>query len=227
MKIAVCDDELVAREAVVTCLEDYSIERKINIEYEVFESYLSLEPRINDFDIFIMDYQTPEIDGMTFAKTLRDRFGDEKTIIFITSFREIVYDAFTVKTHRFLVKPIDRSKFFEALDSCVIHTDKNLVLKSDGINDVVNTANILYIEVRGKECYICTEKEQIVSRKAISFFEDELFKAGFFRVHRSYLVNMHQVRSFNKSKIELLNGEKIDISARKYAAFCKEFIKLK
>lgn len=227
MRIAVCDDELVAREAVVTCLEDYSIERKMNIEYEVFESYTLLEPKISEFDVFIMDYQTPEIDGMTFAKKLREKFGDEKTIIFVTSYREIVYDAFAVKTHRFLVKPVERSKFFEALDSCIAAAEKNLVLKSDGVSDVVNTADILYIEVRGKECYICTESEQIVSRKAITFFEDELEKAGFFRVHRSYLVNMRKVRSFDKSKIELVNGEKIDISARKYAAFCKEFIKLK
>lgn len=227
MKIAVCDDELIAREAVVTCLEDYSIERKLNIGYEVFESYTVLEPRIGEFDIFIMDYQTPEIDGMTFAKMLREKFGSEKTIIFVTSYREIVYDAFTVNTHRFLVKPIERNKFFEALDSCVTAADKNLVLKSDGINDVVNTADILYIEVSGKECYICTESEQIVSRKAITFFEDELEKAGFFRVHRSYLVNMRKVRSFDKSKIELINGEKIDISARKYTAFCKEYLKIK
>ena len=227
MKIAVCDDELVAREAVVTCLEDYSVERKLNIEYEVFESYTLLESKIEEFDIFVIDYQTPEIDGMTFAKILREKFGDEKTIIFVTSFREIVYDAFTVKTHRFLIKPIERNKFFEALDSCITTEDKNLVLKSDGINDVVNTSDILYIEVRGKECYICTESEQIVSRKAITFFEDKLEKAGFFRVHRSYLVNMRKVRSFDKSKIELVNGEKIDISARKYAAFCKEYIKLK
>lgn len=227
MKIAVCDDELVAREAVVTCLEDYLIERNLNIEYSVFESYPALEPEIDKFDVFIMDYQTPETDGMTFAKFLRERYGDSKVIIFVTSFREIVYDAFAVKTHRFLVKPIEREKFFEALDSCVQSADKNLVLKSDGINDVINTADIYYIEVRGKECYICLENEQIVSRKTIAFFEDELDKAGFFRVHRSYLVNMRKVRSFDKSKIELVNGEKIDISARKYAAFCKEYIKLK
>ena len=82
MRIAICDDELTAREAIITCLEDYSVERNINIEYETFESYLLLEPRIDDFDIFIMDYQTPEVDGMTFAKIIREKYGEKKNDYF-------------------------------------------------------------------------------------------------------------------------------------------------
>lgn len=229
MKIAVCDDELVARENIITCIEDYCAERGIEIEYEAFESYLMLEKRIAEFDVFIMDYQTPEIDGMTFAQKIREEYGSEKAIIFVTSFREIVYDAFSVRTHRFLLKPVDRLKFFEAIDS-YISLDKNSVniaVRSDGFTDIIRADSIFYIEVRGKDCCIFLEDDEIISRSAISFFEEKLKNAPFYRVHRNYLVNMKKIRCFDKSKIELTNGRKIDISSRRYTQFCKEYLKLK
>ena len=76
MKIAICDDELVAREQITTFVEDYCIERGVDIGYEVFESYVPLENRIDEFDAFIMDYQTPEIDGMSFAGIIREKYGN-------------------------------------------------------------------------------------------------------------------------------------------------------
>lgn len=228
MKIAVCDDELMALEEIITCLEDFAIERKVNIEYEAFESYEPLSERIDEFDVFIMDYKTPIIDGLTFAKLIREKYSDSKTIIFITAYDDIVYDAFTVKTHRYLLKPLDRIKLFEALDSYISEkSEKSFVLKSDGISDVINISDILYIEVNDKECRICTETGQIISRKPISCFENQLSGSGFFRVHRAYLVNLRKIRSYEKSKILLVNGEKIDMSVRRYQDFCREYIRLK
>ena len=229
MRIAVCDDELVAREEIVTCIEDYSHERKLDISYKVYENYMLLEPETDGFDVFIMDYQTPEIDGMTFAEKIREKYGSEKTIIFVTSFKEIVYDSFRVKTHRFLVKPVEKEKFFEALDSCLLtdKENKTIALKSDGFTDVIKADDIFYIEVRGKDCCIFFSDDSIVSRKTISFFEDELSGSGFFRIHRNYLVNMKKIKSFDRSKIELENGVKIDVSSRRYGEFCREYLKLK
>lgn len=229
MKIAVCDDELVAREEIVTCLEDYSVERKLDVDYEVFESYVLLADRIAEFDVFIMDYQTPEIDGMTFAKKIREEFGDGKVIIFVTSFSEIVYDSFLVKTHRFLVKPVDKNKFFEALDSYLL-ADKNskkMIIKNDGYTNVFDSSDILYIEACGKESYIYFENEQVVTKKTIASLEDELRGNNFYRIHRTYLVNMKKIKGFDRKCVEMINGEKIEISARKYSAFCKEYLKMK
>ena len=228
MKIAVCDDEFMALEEIITCLKDFAIERKVNIEYEAFESYEPLGERIDEFDVFIMDYKTPVIDGLTFAKLIREKYSDSKTIIFITAYDDIVYDAFTVKTHRYLLKPLDRNKLFEALDSYISEkNEKNLVLKSDGISDVINISDIMYIEVNDKECRICTESSQIISRKPISYFENQLSDSGFFRVHRAYLVNLRKIGSYEKSKIQLVNGEAINMSVRKYQDFCREYIRLK
>ena len=85
MKIAICDDEKNCIETVITYVEDYMAQRNIEIEYEAFEKYPALEQRIDEFDVFVMDYQTPEIDGLSFAAKIRENHGDNKAIIFVTS----------------------------------------------------------------------------------------------------------------------------------------------
>jgi DNA-binding LytR/AlgR family response regulator len=173
-----------------------------------------------------MDYQTPEIDGLTFAKKIREKYGDKKTIIFLTSYQEIVYDTFAVRVHRFLIKPVDKAKMFEALDAVIGTSNLNstLSVKSDGKVEIIPIRDILYIEVADKECYICLSEDQIVCHKPISQLEDELVSRGFFRTHRTYLVNMGNIRSFDAKTIEFSNGETIPMSKRRYKEFCSAYL---
>lgn len=227
MKIAICDDEEFARESLITCIENYSIERKTDIDYEAFENYMLLEPRIEEFDVFLMDYQTPEIDGMTFAKKIREDYGERKAIIFVTSFEEIVFDAFSVRALRFLVKPINEAKLFEALDAYLktnVSTN-HLVIKNEGTTSVIATDEIYYIEVNGREIIICLKDDELYCRRTISSVEEELKPLGFYKPHRSYLVNMRRIKSFNRNTIEFDNGKRIDMSPRNYKDFCREYLK--
>lgn len=229
MRFAICDDELIARETAVTMLEDYIAERKLNIDYEVFDNYPALADRIEDFEVFLMDYMTPEMDGLSFAKKLRETYGRAKTIIFISSYTDIVYDTFSVQTHRFLTKPIDKNKFFEALDTyfSTNHMTEHIVIQNDGEITVVNLSDIYYILVNRKELYICTKDEQHLCHRSIASVEEELSNCGFFRVHRSYLVNLSNIKSFNNKEIEFEGGEKIPVSTRKYSELCKAYLKMK
>lgn len=226
MKIAICDDEQACLQAVVTVVEDYSIERKIDLDYETFNSYLLLEKRIDEFDIFIMDYQTPEIDGLSFAKLIREKFGESKTIIFLTSFQDIVYETFAVRAHRFLIKPVSKEKFFEAMDAATQNgnLNKNLIIKNEGQTEIIPLNDILYIETSDKESYIYLKDEQYVCHKPMAQLEYELIPHGFFRVHRAYLINLKNVKRFDAKNIEMINDESVPMSKRRYKEFCEEYI---
>ena len=227
MKAAICDDEKIQIESTVTFLEEYIHDRRISIDYEYFESYTQLKDRISEFDLFILDYQVPEINGIEFAEMLRSSYGEEKAVIFLTSFPEIVYESFKVRPHRFLIKPIDKEKFYEALDSYfkTNHISKRIFIKTLGDTQVVNLDDVYYIEASRKDVCINKENEQLVYHKSITDMEAQLSSFGFFRCHRSFLVNLKKVKKFDSKTVWLTNGVELPMGAKKLTEFNKEYLR--
>lgn len=58
----------------------------------------------------------------------------------------------------------------------------------------------------------------------IGLLEEELQGKGFFRCHKSYLVNLKYVDAYNRQEIILDHGERIAIAKRRYEAFCLAFL---
>ena len=228
MKIAICDDERPAREAVVTLLEDYIREKRCEIPYEVFESYNDLKDRIEEFNIFLMDYETPEINGMEFARMVREKYGEEKAIIFITSYESVVYEAYEVRALRYILKPVKKDKFFEALNA-YLDTNvvtKRLTVRQDGQVEVIESCDILYVSADGKDIVFHLDDDRtVVCREKLEEIENKLEGFGFFRIHRKNLVNLSKVESFMNNYVVLTNGESVEMSTRKYADFRIAFTK--
>ena len=228
MRIAICDDEQTALDELSSLTEDYILEYHVDLFYETFHSYEALCGRLDDFDIFILDYKMSGMDGMSFARLLRQSHP-EKTILFVTAYDEIVFDAFTVQTHRFLMKPVQRDKFFEALDSVVRARQMNgqLLVKKGRTTDVLDLQSIFYIQVVRKDLYIFTKDSHFMYRGTIAALQQELEPYGFFRVHRSFLVNLRNIVRFDRLSAEFPNGESVPIGTRQYASFLREYLRLR
>ena len=228
MKIAVCDDEKNILKTISDVLEDYIQIKNLQISYDVFSSFDELVSRIPEYDLFLLDCKTPDdIDGLEFARIIRRDYGDDKGIVFITSCPDFVYEAFEVRTHRYILKPIQPDKVFEALDNFLAANcaGRKLLVRVDGRNDVINLRDVYYIEVSRKDVYIYLKEGYVVCHRTISSLEEELDSLGFFRIHRSYIVNIDKVKSFDKRIVQLDNGEKIFMSPQKYNDFCEHYLK--
>ena len=59
----------------------------------------------------------------------------------------------------------------------------------------------------------------------IGVLEKDLQEKGFFRCHKSYLVNLKHVDVYHRQEIVLDNGERIGIAKRRYEEFCQEILK--
>lgn len=228
LNIAICDDEPAICRLLSETVRGYLDEKGLQGTCVSFDSYEKLQGREEEFDLFLLDYMMPGIDGLEYARRLFAQYGEKKTIIFITAYPEIVYDAFEVRTYRFLVKPIDRDKLYAALDAYFEQycAQRYLTVFSDGSTQTVPVQDILYIEVMGKFCTVVLSERTVKCKKTISAFEKELAAYGFFRAHRSYLINLHCVQSSNSRRILLNNGKEIFINPKKYADFRKAHIKL-
>ena len=227
MKIAICDDEPAVRSFVRAAIEEIMLTDNIEVDYETFLSYDSLIDRIDEFDLFILDYKMPKINGLDFAKKLYSQYNTKKGIIFITAYPEIVYDAIEVRTYRFLVKPLEKNKLIEAI-STYIHdsaASRILTVKTDNEITLINIDDIYYLEAARKYTYIYLANSCFTAHTSISSLEKKLANCDFFRLHRSYLVNMNKILKFDSRICQLKNGEKIFISQKRYNEVCHRYLK--
>lgn len=119
IKIAVCDDEPSAIEALVSKIKAYMSTWQMECAVSKFldgESLLSnIGQGAHQFDVIYLDIKMKHFNGIDTAKAIRKT--DEKTfIVFVTALKEYVFDAFNVNATNFLVKPIDDNKLFFTLD---------------------------------------------------------------------------------------------------------------
>lgn len=166
-----------------------------------------------------------KINGMEFARLIRQH-DEKKGIIFITAYPEFVYESFEVRTYRFLVKPIDENLLFDAIQNFVDKASENGKLLVNINKEIfpVEINDIIYLEVSGKNTFICAENTTLKCRKPITSFEKELLPFYFYRVHRSYIVNINKIKQFNAKTVTLQNGKKIFISPKSYPGLCELYL---
>lgn len=80
----------------MSLIEEYPRKSAYGIEATAFSDSEELAKRIDEFDVFLLDYLMPGIDGLELSKRIREKYMTTKTIIFISRYDDIVYDAFEV-----------------------------------------------------------------------------------------------------------------------------------
>ena len=100
---------------------------------------------------------------------------------------------------------------------------KNYIELDDG--RVIMAKNVAFINAADIYSRIhIINGEEITIRKALSHMEYELRNYKFYRIHRSYLVNMNYVREIDRDSIVLKDNKRIPISRRKYMNVKKAFV---
>lgn len=235
MNIAICDNNNTINNSIEEMLYEYEKKKRISLDYESFTDYESLISRVNEFDLFIMDYNMSDdeeskgkskMDGMTFARFLRTVSDGNKGIIFMTAYPDFVYDSFEVRTHRFLVKPVSKEKLFDALDSFIlkINENKKILVNIKKVNHVVDTDDIYYIEVYRKTSTIYLKETKIECHKSLNDFEEELSSLSFCKIQRSYIVNVSKIKSYTSSYVILENDKKLTVSPNYCATLCEKYL---
>ena len=229
MLIAICDDDPFFRKQLASIIAAYKTSRRLHID--IYE-HATGEALLSDkrcYDLVFLDYQMPGIDGMAAARTLRNR-NITCSIVFVTSYPHFVYEAFEVQPYRFFEKPINREQI-ESLLTTFIRQQKILapiIVINDSEQKVIKASDILYVEGDGKYCIVRTTKETYNSSKTLAQVHALLPQHCFYRSHKSYVINLYSINSFDNGIATLTNGEIARIGRSKIGEFkrvYKQFIK--
>lgn len=215
MKIAVVDDELYWRMKVQELLEEYSW--NIDVEIDLFPNGESFYNK-TDYDIVFMDIELEKMDGFETIYRYKENNRDF-ILIFLTTHMEMSRRGYLVNAFRYIDKCNIKDELKEALDTIVVLEQKNYVFKFHVVNmgEVhMKLKDILFIETEKRNVIIHTKEQCFVSSRKIEELEIELKEFGFFRCHKSYLVNLINVLRFDRLNVYFKNGEKALVSTRKY-----------
>jgi len=215
LRIALCDDEpymldeLSAR--IADCLDgagrwDRSLSR--------FRGGQALLDSGERFDLAFLDIQMDPPDGLETAAALRER-GDEALLVFMTVLRERVFDAFEVRAFDYLLKPPDPARLRRTLDRALAALDRRagkLLIQRGTAREVVPLAEVAYCEVLGRKVYVHRTDGTVLDYYDRLEALERRLGSGFFRCHRSYLVNLDHVRGLNGGRVTLDGGGAVPVS---------------
>lgn len=217
IRIGICDDSFAFLQQAKFIIEHWDGYAK-DIKTEVFEDADTLihAHTKHPFDIILLDIVMPLLNGMDAAKEIREADPTVK-IVFLTTTAEYAVDSYTVKASNYLLKPVEPAKLFDCLQeliSDIESTAKCITVKASDATHRILLSNIEFVESQGKHIvFSMSDGSTLHSNQPLYTYENRLtLDDGFFKCHRSYIVNIDNVSSYTAKEIITRSGCRIPIA---------------
>jgi two-component system LytT family response regulator len=235
-KVIIIDDEPLARSIVAEYLQDIKdveIVAECNDGFEGIKAIAQHQPAL-----IFLDIQMPKINGFEMLELLTDT----PSVIFTTAFDEYAIKAFETNAIDYLLKPFSKERFDHAIEKWnakrVTNSKGNLqqfiestvkqpeeknriVVKKGSDIRIIPVEEVCYIEAYDDYVKIFLKDSYYLKKKTMNYYEQVLDEASFFRVHRSFIINLNQLTKIealekNNYVAILKNDKRIPISRNSY-----------
>ena len=219
IKIAICEDEKEQQDLLKTHINQIFKDLPINYSLDIFnsgEELLKNYPK--NIDVFLIDIQLNEINGMDTARKIRET-DNKAEIIFITSLIEYALEGYEVRAYRYLIKPVKYGDLKMHILNCIKEIDiknKHIIIKEQGNRIKLDISEITYIEVQKENITIHTLNKTYETKGTMNNIEKEINCSRFYRCHKSFLVNLEHIKSIKQYIAVLENSEKVPISRYRF-----------
>jgi two-component system LytT family response regulator len=188
-------------------------------------------------DLVLLDIKLPDGTGFDLLEQL-DPVSFK--IIFVTAFNEYAVKAFKFSAVDYLLKPVSTEDMMNAIDKTAhmllaeyhlkINTllnnhrspsseEKRIIIKTIDKIHVIKIQDIVRCESDASYChFFLKDGSKITASKPLKEYAGLFNEHGFFRVHKSHLVNLKEVTRYDKSEggdVILKGGERIPVSSHK------------
>ena len=131
---------------------------------------------------------------------------------------------------QYLLKPVEDRKLKSVLQKAVRKTESRsqefIIVSRERQKKKLFLDDIYYFEIKGRKVDAHGPEGIFAYYEQIGELENRLRDKGFFRCHKSYLINLKYVDGYNRQEAVLENGIKIVIAKRRYDKFVQEVLKV-
>jgi DNA-binding LytR/AlgR family response regulator len=229
MKIAICDDEQAQTQYLSALVKKWATLHGNQVRIETFNSAEAFQfswCEDRSYDLLLLDIKMPGKNGMELAIAIRQRDG-HLALLFITGFPDFLAEGYDVDALNYLIKPIDEEKFFAVLDKAaarVCTSPRSILLPVAGGNLRIPAEEILYAEAFSHTIELYSTRQSCTVKVSMNELE-ALLGEGFFRCHRSYIVNVKHLRRVSRTVLLLDTGKEIPLSRKLYDEANQVFIR--
>lgn len=239
IKVLVVDDEPYSRDELTYILQSYP---SIQIVGEADSGENAILKSIQLLpDVIFLDIEMPKQNGMKTAEALK-KLKKVPLIVFATAYPQFAVEAFRHNAIDYILKPFDEEQIMETVkrleDKLLITKDEpfrklegKIAVDYDGEICYIDPTQILYIFRDKKVTIIVTKDNEYETKTPLKEFENRLLDFHFFRIHKSFLVNLTYVTKltpwFNGAyELKLEGVEKNLPVSRNYAKALRERMEL-
>ena len=236
LRTIIIDDEAHVRESLADMLKRHCPNAKVVGRSEGVKSGLKAI-QTHHPDLVLLDIKMKDGTGFDLLEQIENI---DFKIIFITAYDQYAIKAFKFSALDYLLKPVESTDLKEAIDKADkisqqevktqlntlannLQTDdqskKKIILKTFDNVHLVKVRDIVYAESDGRysTIYLASGENVIVSN-TLKHYHEMLGDFGFYRVHKSYLINLEHIRRFEKAEggyVILETGAKVPVASRK------------
>ena len=227
------------------------INRFFRDQVEVVSEFNNLNDAVqylnaNTVDLVFLDMKLDFNSGLDLLYQFKDNKSFE--VICVTAYKEYAIEALRCSAFDYLLKPVNYVELISAVKRLQAKHNQNSFEKSDVVDEnnttpkkrrdsiafpskngfkVEKLSSIIYCEAKGNYAQVhLYPKSQILISKTLKKLVDMIDHPDFFRIHKSYYINMNYIVSYNRSEniVELKNGMYLPVSVRKNESFVKKLV---
>lgn len=201
IRALVVDDERYAREELIFLLSRHP---RVEIVGEADSGDTAIMQAIRlQPDVVFLDVEMPKMNGIEVAAVLKE-LKNPPQIVFATAYPQFAADAFRVNAIDYLLKPYEEEQLAQTLNR--IRIDESMVtaevssrqlgklaIEREGEIVYLPISSILYVCREDSVTRIVTKTEEYEVKLTLKELETRLSPFSFFRIHKSYLVNLLHV----------------------------------
>jgi two-component system, LytTR family, response regulator LytT len=203
IKVLIVDDERYSRNELIHLLSNHASIQIVgdadNGESAVMKA-IQLQP-----DVVFLDVEMPKMNGMEAAASLKE-LKKTPLIVFATAYPDFAVEAFRHEAVDYLVKPFDEVQLNETISRLeklllmaaeeeeeTSSLNKLLAIEGDEEINYLDPKQIMYLYRDERYTRIVLQDREFVTKAPLKEFETRLKDYSFFRIHKSYLVNLEFV----------------------------------
>lgn len=208
----VVDDEKLACDELAFLLKDFPEVEVIATGSNGLEA-LELIQKLEPEPVFL-DVNMPGLDGLGVVRRLRERDIELPHFIFVTAYDQFAIEAFRLEALDYLLKPLEKNRLAETIERArrVIQDRKSpepqaapktpptttrtkLMVRANSRYLIVDANDVIYATIdNGLITLVTTQFEGQSNYRTIEDLQASLDREMFWRVHRSYLVNINRIK---------------------------------